>query len=72
MIFGSRWGFFWSLKPFTLLARHETGFVILLGTKDGPDGHLLVLAEPIVVGGFHKSSYFLLVTQGESNGVISL
>ena len=45
---------------------------MLLGAKDGPDGHLLVLAEPIIVGGFHKNSYFLLVTPGESNGVISL
>ena len=72
MIFGSRWGFFWSLKPFTQLSRYEISFVILLGAKDGPDGHLLVLTEPIVVGGFHRNSYYLLVTQGGSNGVISL
>ena len=58
MIFGSRWGFFWSLKPFTQLSRYEISFVILLGAKDGPDGHLLVLAEPMVVGGFHMNSYF--------------
>ena len=57
MIFGSRWGFFWSLKPFTQLSSYEISFVILLGAKDGPDGHLLVLTEPIVVGGFHRNSY---------------
>ena len=44
---------------------------MLLGAKDGPDGHLLVLADAIVVGGFHKNSYFLLVTPGGPYGVLS-
>ena len=51
MIFVSRWGFFWSLEPFSQLSRHEIVFFKLPGAKHGPDGHFLVLAGSIVVGG---------------------
>ena len=51
MIFVSRWGFFWSLEPFLQLSRHKIVFFKLPGAKHGPDGHLLVLAGSIGVGG---------------------
>ena len=40
--------------------------------KDCPDGHLLVLAEPIDVGGLHECSYFMHVRSGVPFGELNL